>query len=102
MFIRRSTERTVSGRLRKLSALPGGPAVSWHSSPDGQKPVGTATGRPTSACSRPATAPRSEVSGACVVALGRVDLPSVVSGQRCSGEVVATCLPRFWAQDAGG
>jgi hypothetical protein len=60
------------------------------------------TSRPTSACSRPATAPRSEVPGACVASLGEVDLPSVVSGQRCSGEVVALGLPRFLAQHAGG
>ena len=56
----------------------------------------------TSACSRPATAPRSEVSGACVAPVGGIDLPSVVSGQRRSCEAVALGLPGGRAQDAGG
>jgi len=61
-----------------------------------------ANSRLTIACSRPATAPRSEWSGACVASLGGVDLPVVVSGLWCSGKVVATRLPRCRAQDAGG
>jgi len=36
--------------------------------------------RPTSRCTRPPTAPRSEVPGACVVPLGEVHLPAIVSG----------------------
>jgi hypothetical protein len=58
--------------------------------------------RLTSACSRPATAPRSKYSSAYVVSLGGVDLPVVASGQRCSGEGVALGRHRFWAQHAGG
>jgi hypothetical protein len=58
--------------------------------------------RPTSACSRPATAPRSKYPGAGVASLGGVVLPSVVSSQQCSGEVVPLGLPRFWVQHAGG
>ena len=58
--------------------------------------------RLSSACRRPATAPRPEAPGACVASLGGVDLPSVVSGQRCSGEAIALGLPRLLAQDAGG
>jgi len=64
------------------------------------KPV--QSGGPTSACSRPATAPRSGLRGACVGSLGGVDLPLVASGQRSSGEVIALGRPRFVAQDAGG
>ena len=61
-----------------------------------------AGGRPTSACSRPPTAPRSEVSGACIVPVGGVHLPVRVPGQRCSGEVVMLGLPWLLAQHAGG
>ena len=58
--------------------------------------------RPTSACSRPPTAPRSKYPGACAAPFGEVHLPLVSSGQRCSGEVVAPRLLRNRAQDAGG
>ena len=58
--------------------------------------------RLTSACSRPPTAPRAKYPGACIVSLVGVDLPVGVSGQRCSGAVVALGLPRLWVQHAGG